>query len=42
MRNKPLENKIGVEEPTKEDIKAAKIFERKKKKLKLLSLSQIK
>jgi len=33
---------IGVEEPTEEDIKAAKEFEKKKKKLKLIPLSQIK
>jgi len=33
---------IGLEEPSNEDIEAIKEFERKKKKLKLISLSKIK
>jgi len=32
---------IGFEEPSKEDIKAAKEFERKRKRLKLIPLSKI-
>lgn len=37
-----IENRlIGLEEPTKEDIKAIREFERRRKRLKLIPLSKI-